>query len=406
MNHGHHKSGVELAYIGVHEIFQMALAAHENGQLSGLQCSLFDAPGKWGRFARRFSRVPSASPLGNKSLPPDKVHELPLPLLRRQLASRLNCGHPFDPLPFFQSFERQAARRLRQPANQASIAVAAETCALGYFEEAQRQGIKCLLDAHGIPNRFLDSALQRAAQDFGLPAPPPCDSPAMEDHKDAERQLADVIVYCSELQRDIWIRLGVSPAKCRAVPLWVDADFWQPAPAPPAAGARTPLRVAAVGSGTLAKGLPYLLQATRSAGTAVHLTLAGAVAPDLQPLVQQQAALTQLPYLSRIELRAFLQTQHLLVMPSLGDSFGFVAMEAMACGLPVILTNHCGAPVPDPAWRVAAHCGDAIAQRLQHYLDDPARIAEESHIARQFAAQHTPERYRQQIGTLYSELAA
>ena len=39
--------GITLGYIGVHQIYQLALAAHEIGRLDRFYCSLLDAPGKW-----------------------------------------------------------------------------------------------------------------------------------------------------------------------------------------------------------------------------------------------------------------------------------------------------------------------------------------------------------------------
>ena len=390
--------GIELAYLGVHEIFQMAIAAEEMGCLSGLQCSIFDAPGKWGRLFSRFAYLPSAFPLGSAALPPGKVHELPLPQLARQMIKKVFKNRRIDPLPYLQAFERQAARRLRH--SDARIAVAAETCALGYFRAAKERGMRCVLDSHGIPAPFMDEVLLRAAAEFGLPKPPLCDSPSMTLHKQRERELADVILFCSELQRELWVGLGVPAEKCRAVPLWVDTDFWKPEQRKRAEGG--PLQVAAVGCGSLAKGLPYLLQAVTPLGSAVALTLVGQVDAAMQPLLQQCPVQPRcLPYMSRPQLRDFLNSQDLLVMPSLGDSFGFVAMEAMACGLPVIVTSHCGVPVPDPDWRVPALDSCAIAQRLSWYEEDRVRLERDGLMAILFAAKYSPRRYRDQIKDVY-----
>lgn len=396
-----HFDGVELAYLGVHEIFQMAIAAEEMGCLSGLQCSIFDAPGKWGRLFSRFAYLPSAFPLGSDALPPEKVYELPLPLLARQLVQKMLKRRRIDPQPYFQAFERQAARRLRH--SDARIAVAAETCALEYFRVAKERGMRCVLDSHGIPAPFLDAAIQRAAAEFGMSPSPPCDSPAMIAHKEKERELADVILFCSELQRQHWVNLGVPAVKCQAIPLWVDTDFWKPAQ-----HNRTedqPLKVAAVGCGSLAKGLPYLLQAVAQLEGSVELTLVGRVDAAMQPLLQKYLVQPRrLPYMSRPQLRDFLNSQDVMVMPSLGDSFGFVAMEAMACGLPVIVTTHCGVPVPAPDWRVPAHDSAAITRRMNWYAEDRDRVGKDGFEAGLFAAQFSPQRYRDQIKNVYREL--
>jgi glycosyltransferase involved in cell wall biosynthesis len=395
---------IELAYIGVHEIFQMAIAAEEMQALSGLQCSLFDKPGSWGRRVLKHRAVPSAFPIGSEMIPPGKVHEIPWPLMAKQLAQKISRQPRFEPLPYHQWFEKHAAKRLRK--TQAKVAVGAETCALAYFREAHRLDMKCMLDSHGIPAPFLDESLARAADEFGLPAPPRSDSQAMTDHKVMERELAHTIVFCSELQKRLWVKLGVPEAKCQVSPLWVDCGFWHPLPEIK----KTPLhnrklRAVAVGAGSLAKGLPYLLQAWRPLAKAVELHLVGGVAESLKPMLNEGTEQPHLHgYMSRPQLREMLNQQDVLIMPSLGDSFGFVAVEAMACGLPVIVTEHCGVPVPDASWRVPAHDALRIRECLQGYLDDPAHLENDSEMAKNWAAQQTPNAYRQRIQRLYQSL--
>jgi glycosyltransferase involved in cell wall biosynthesis len=105
-------------------------------------------------------------------------------------------------------------------------------------------------------------------------------------------------------------------------------------------------------------------------------------------------------------LREFYWNHDVLVMSSLGDSFGFVAVEAMACGLPVIVTDRCGAPVPDPAWRVPAFSSAAIAARLNHYRRVPERCFEDGSAACAFAGRWTSHRYRAAIRQIYEGLEA
>lgn len=397
------RGGIELAYIGVHEVFQLAIAAHEMGELRGFQCSVIDLPGKLGRAAGHMMRLPSARPLGTEALPPDRVTERPASLLALRAWHWLRGRRKLDPLRCHQLFEHLAARRLAGSA--ASIAVGAETCALGWFEAAKRRGMKCVLDAHGIPAPFLDAAKRRAAADFGLATPAQSDSEEMTWHKKQERQLADVILVCSQLQKDVYGRLGEDTSRMRPVPLWIDTEFWRETRA--RGKATLPLRVMFAGTATLAKGLPYLFQALEKTGDAVHLTIVGPLAPDIRHLAARiKPVLTVLGYKSREELRGFYSTQHVLVLPSLGDSFGFVVMEAMACGLPVILTDHCGAPVPDESWRVPAHDSQALAERLLWYAADMTRVEHDGGIAREFASRFPPSEYRRKARAIFAELLA
>jgi len=80
------------------------------------------------------------------------------------------------------------------------------------------------------------------------------------------------------------------------------------------------------------------------------------------------------PPQSKAALRELYCKHDIMVFPSLSDSFRFVAMETMACSLPVIVTQNCGVPVPEELWRVPVNgrernCG---AARNLHKKQRPA----------------------------------
>jgi glycosyltransferase involved in cell wall biosynthesis len=93
-----------------------------------------------------------------------------------------------------------------------------------------------------------------------------------------------------------------------------------------------------------------------------------------------------------------------LVLPSLGDSFGFIALEAMACGLPVVVTMAVGVPLPSERWRIAANCSESIREQLSEYADDRDLLASDGDLASRFAAAYTPKSYRERAGLIFSSL--
>lgn len=401
------RTGIVAAYLGVHQIFQMGAAAAEANRLDGFHCSLISFPHRWGAFLSRWMYIPSASPLGAESLPHDKVHEDPLPLLTQRLAEWWRKPKTTDPIHTNRWFGENVARRLSRYEN-TGIVIGGETCSLELFTSAKRLGMRCMLDCHGIPAHFLQAAIDQAADDFDLPSPRLLDSEAMSNRKSSERDLADILVLCSDLQRQIYTEAGQPTDKLRVVPLWVDSGFWHPVlSSEKPINTGRPLRVLFAGSGSLGKGLPYLLRAIDQVGGAgAELTLVGSIQPNMRAFVDAVRAPTRtITYCPRPELRAQYWNHDVLVLPSLGDSFGFVAVEAMACGLPVVVTDHCGAPVPDPTWRVPAFSTTDIVARLERYRLSTDELHADGQKAVEFAHQLTVRRYREAIRDIFEELA-
>jgi hypothetical protein len=194
--------GIVLAYIGVHQIFQLGLAAHEMGKLQRLYCSMVDAPGRWGRIARHFSASVLLNPMGGGSMPVDKLRELPLPMLARQLRQRLPFMEQTD---YFRScvwFDKAAARRLER--EEASAFIGVETCALSSLRAARQRGMKAILDCPGIPAPFLARQIQLAADDLGIKPPDQSTSARMDDRRQAEMAEADLVLVCSSTSPKGW----------------------------------------------------------------------------------------------------------------------------------------------------------------------------------------------------------
>jgi glycosyltransferase involved in cell wall biosynthesis len=108
--------------------------------------------------------------------------------------------------------------------------------------------------------------------------------------------------------------------------------------------------------------------------------------------------------MTKASLRQQYWNADVLVLPSLLDTFGFVALEAMACGLPVIVTENCGVPVPEQSWRVPIMDSEKLAERLLMYAADREGCRDDGAKAVRFASEFSPARYRHQIQVLLSRL--
>lgn len=103
-------------------------------------------------------------------------------------------------------------------------------------------------------------------------------------------------------------------------------------------------RILYVGQITLRKGLQYLLQAVDELKLPdSELLLIGKVDPAMEPILKRYKGMFKhIPSLPKVELSRYYSNSSVFVLPSLADSFALVVLEAMACGVPVIVTENTG----------------------------------------------------------------
>ncbi len=186
----------------------------------------------------------------------------------------------------------------------------------------------------------LSNVLQRESVKWEV-TPADIPSAARLQRSVREIQLADFLAVPSEYVRQTHIAQGVSARKIHMVPYGVDIQRFQPSDQPAAAH---PFRAVFVGNFSVRKGAPYLLEAWRQLGWQdAELWIVGNIAPEMTPLLKRWQNL------SGLHLQGFhanivdlYHRSDVFVFPSLGEGSALVTYEAMASGLPVIVTNNAG----------------------------------------------------------------
>lgn len=191
---------------------------------------------------------------------------------------------------------------------------------------------------------------------------------------EAELDAASRVLVNSRHAADSLVEQGVDRDKIFIVPL---ATREAVRPVPRAPRGDRPFRVLFVGSVTVAKGFPYFGQAARLVGAAAEFVAAGSMVLQPEFLALHDWPVTCTGHLSRDALAALMAESDVLVFPTLSDGFGLVQLEAMAAGLPVIATEHCGDVVEDgvSGFRIPARNAEAIANAVMALRDDPDRLA-------------------------------
>jgi glycosyltransferase involved in cell wall biosynthesis len=182
-----------------------------------------------------------------------------------------------------------------------------------------------------------------------------------------EYELADVILVSSEYSRRSFLAEGVPEHKLRHWELRPDPRF-QPPVRRPDDGV---FRIVFVGAVSVVKGVPVLLEAMRRLrGRPVELTLVGGPGTRaMRRLVGQAMAEDPRIRLSPGDPLPHLRRADVLVHPSFQEGFGYAPMEALACDVPVIVTEDTGMKeYLEPGrsgWVVPTGSVDAIVDRLE-----------------------------------------
>lgn len=227
-------------------------------------------------------------------------------------------------------------------------------------------------------------------------------------------QLASVVTVSSASAADISTDFGVAPEAISVMHLGVDTEMFRPLPAI----TREPYRLMTTASADAPlKGLSHLLKAMaalRPDYPEIRLTLVGQPKPDgetqrLIDSLELADCIDSCKGISHEEMVHKYARATVAVVPSMYEGFGLPAVEAMACGVPLVSTNG-GAlaeVVADAALVVSPGDGNALAQQIKRLFDDASLRDEyasrglkrvEQHFCWERCAERMEAYYRERIG--------
>ena len=212
------------------------------------------------------------------------------------------------------------------------------------FRWARKHGGKTFLDGgNSHPAQFWE-VLSEEHRRWNCPYPPV----AHHHHRRSLAMLEDVdfVLTPSNYVTDSYLAHGFRPEQILPVFYPVDLSLFHPADKPRPAD--RPFTVIHTGGLSLRKGTPYLLEAFRLIHKAIPGTrflLTDSVTDSIKPIIARynDLPIEWTPYLPEALLAERLRSADLFVLPSLEEGLVRTALQAMASGLPVILTPNTGA---------------------------------------------------------------
>jgi glycosyltransferase involved in cell wall biosynthesis len=185
-----------------------------------------------------------------------------------------------------------------------------------------------------------------------------------------EYEIADYIAVPSSFAAQTFIEQKIKPEKILKNPYGVDIKKY--AVEPRRAGDKK-LRIIHVGRCSVQKGVHYLTEAVESTSDC-YLTFVGALDPGIRESISKSKTTIVGPVPSS-QLAGFYNRSDVFCLASLQEGMALVIAQAMACGLPVIITPNTGGQelVTDgiEGFIVPARDPDAIASKLELLRDDP-----------------------------------
>jgi glycosyltransferase involved in cell wall biosynthesis len=205
----------------------------------------------------------------------------------------------------------------------------------------------------------------------------------------AEWSVAKRVVVTSAWSKSALVQQGVPADKIRVCPL-----AYKPSgtPAKRQFDRHSRIRVLWLGTLCLRKGIVYAIEAARRLeGQPVDFTFAGPIDVRLPALPANSRYIGSIP---GTQIEALYSSHDIFILPTLSDGFAMTQLEAMAHGVPVIATPHCGEVVEHGinGLIVPARDSRSLAEAIMEMVGDTGRIEAMSIAALARADSFTPER--------------
>jgi len=328
-----------------------------------------DAQGHSGQI---FSTFPWRR-LNREGLPKDRVRTFPWIHTPQLMVGRhVHIPHGLNrewTRMVFRTFDSWVARNLT--ACDAYVALSGSGLKSG--PRAQQLGARYVCDRGSSHIRYQDEVVSEEMRRWGVNRR--AVDPFIIEREEAEYAQADAVTVPSKFAYKSFIDQGFSANRLHRIPLGVRLELFTPTGEP----SPETFDVLFVGSVTVRKGIPYLIEAFQKLRHSLKkLWVIGAMPDEMRPVLSR-FDLKDVEFVGPVpqsEVRRYMSTSHVMVLPSVEDGWGMVMGQAMACGCPVICSDHTGGPDlyshGVEGFIVPIRSADAIAESLQRLADDPA----------------------------------
>ena len=266
------------------------------------------------------------------------------------------------------------------------------------FKIASKNGVITILDLAQVHVSYIEE-LRYKYDFFKKISGNECLFCKIKERKLQEYELANFILVLSSFAKQTLIKQGIDSSKIYLVNLGFDPIRFYPkkiySPSFP-----KPLRIIYTGIITKRKGVHLMSNvAKRLQHLSIEWVFVGSN-DDALDCINGLPNSRHIPYLEHDELVREFHASDVFILPSYLDSWGMVVIEAMACGLPVIVTENTGAKdavTDDSGFIIPINDEDALMDKVLYFYDNRTEIERMGKNAAEVVQKYTWENYYKQV---------
>jgi len=412
------KSRIVVSHSGKQYVHQLLYALQSKGRLQLFITSIWYKPNLWvyklllaipvvgNIFYQKFLKKKTYANQREELIEQYHWKELWRQLLVQVSAKYRTEKYVFD---VEQAHDKYVAKRLKKL--KPDIFIGYEKSSLESFKEIKRQGGIAILDLAQVHYKYLIE-LRNTQETF---------KDLFEDEslfneinhiKSEEYELSDYILTLSEFAKSTLVKFGIDERKIRIANIGFNPAIFKPKE-----NYRQPstnnhqLKLIYTGTFTKRKGVRLLLLAIKELDLPnLELTIIGPVLDGQELFEQYKGLFTYYDFLHHDELEKHLHESDVYVFPSYLDSWAMTVIEAMGCGLPVIVTENTGAKSAvmdgENGFVIPIDDLESLKSKILYFYNQRENIQVMGRKSIELAKQFTIENYSDAISTIIDEIGS
>ncbi len=337
-----------------------------------------------------------------ENIPAENIFQYPYFEIIREMGDIFLSSKYSEYLLFYRDriHDRWVAKKITRKAD---ILIGYEECSMHTFAKAKTLGIKTVLDLAQIHY----NEIKEISEEF------PVVGQIYENKnlrkkidgiKQKELELSDYIICLSSFAKQSLIKNGIPEKKIFIVNLGFDPFKFTPKINYSQSGK---LKLVFAGTLTKRKGIDVILKVLPEIEDFAEITLIGPVSDAKELLENSKAPVRHFAYLEQEKMNEVFMESDIFIFPSYLDSWAMVVIEAMACGLPVIITENTGAKdaVERNGFIIQPGNANQLIEKITYFKNNRLEIERMGRISRKAAEAYTWENYHKSIHSIVEKIS-